>query len=220
MPRFFETTVIGWDGETNQLAQWLSEQQDLPGSASRSGTLSVDPAEVITVEPFPFDKAVPQKCYQNVKAVIERLGGGFAFGWALGYSGPLLVGDAQQAPLYSRWVNHVVWRDAAGALWEVTPHFEARNHARTSWRPTIFVLDDTAAFEGCNPQLAQHTPLRPEGELVVKLLNQAQRADSDQFRLQCLRMAFAALESQGYTPKECRVESIGSRTSNIVLIAE
>lgn len=171
--RFVQTTVIGWDGETNALAQWLDEQVKLLANSPRCGTLAVDPAAVLTVEPFPFDGARPQKCHANVKAAVEQLGGEFAFGWALGYSGPLLIGEAQQSPLYSRWVNHVVWRDGAGVLWEVTPHFEARNRSRTSWRPTIFVLDEKAKFEGLNPQLAQHTPLCPEGQLIAELLNRA-----------------------------------------------
>jgi len=62
--------------------------------------------------------------------------------------------------------------------------------------------------------------LRPEGQLVTDLLNHAQSAESDHVRLQWVRMAFAAIESQGFLPRECRVESIGTRTSNIVLSAE
>ena len=105
-------------------------------------------------------------------------------------------------------------------LWEVTPHFDAHDRSQIGWRPTIFVIDEGAAFQGRNPQLTQHTPLRPEGKLVSNLLNQAQHADTDQLRLQWLRLAFAAIEKQGFRPKHCRVESIGARTSNIMLFAE
>ena len=212
--------MLAWNGDTKQLAQWFEEQQHLPGNPRCPGTLSVDPTAVITVEPFPFEKSVPRKCFENVEAVVGSLGGNFAFGWALGHHGPLHIGNSSQTPLYSRWVNHVVWRDPAGTLCEVTPHFEAENSSQTSWRPTIFVLDERAEFQGLNPQLTQHAPLRPEGELVAHLLNQAQNADSDQSRLKWLRLAFAAIEQQGFRPKQCRVESIGPRTSNILLFAE
>jgi hypothetical protein len=132
----------------------------------------------------------------------------------------LLLSGEQKSPLYSRWVNHVVWRDPAGSLWEVTPQYEPENQARTAWRPTTFIPDDEAVFAGTSPRLAKYAAVRPEGEMVAHLLNLAQQADGDQGRLHLLRMALAAIEPHGFRPKRCRVESIGSRTSSILLFAE
>ena len=217
---FFQTTLIEWHGDTKQLALWLSQQGNLPIGSCQRGQRTLNQASAVTVPAFPEANGVPRKCHQNVAAVVNSLKGEFAFGWALSHIGPLLLSGEQKPPLYSRWVNHVVWRDPAGRLWEVTPHYEPENQARTTWRPTTFVPDDEAVFAGTSPRLAQYAAVRPEGEMVAHLLNLAQQSDGDQGRLHLLRMALAAIEPYGFRPKRCRVESIGSRTSSILLFAE
>jgi hypothetical protein len=217
---FYQTTVIGWNGDTRQLALWLAEQHVATSPTSHRWPDILDQAVAITVDPFPWEQAIPQRCHHNVRALIGMKGGEFVFGWALSYSGPLLVSSRNRAPLFRRWINHVVWRDPSGKLREVTPHFEAADRARIVWQPTTFIVDNSAAFQGIHPHSARYTSLRPEGKLVAHLLNCAQCADSDDLRLHWLRMAFAAIEPHGFVPKECRVESIGSRTSGIWLVAE
>jgi hypothetical protein len=217
---FFQTTLIEWQGDAKQLALWLSQQDHIPTGRCQSGLRTLDQASAVTVPAFPDANGVPRKCHQNVAAIVSSLKGEFAFGWALSHIGPLLLSGGPKPPLYSRWVNHVMWRDPAGHLWEVTPQYEAENQARTTWCSTTFIPDRDAVFEGISPRAAQYVAVRPEGEMVAQLLNLAQKADGDQGRLHLLRMALAAIEPHGFRPKRCRVESIGSRTSSIMLFAE
>jgi hypothetical protein len=93
------------------------------------------------------------------------------------------------------------------------------------WRPTTFAIDSEASFvlDGESAPLARpsrYVALRPAGEPVAELLNRAEYADSELHRTHLLVMALAELASCGFTPKECRVETIGTRTNNIWLIAK
>jgi len=167
---------------------------------------------------------MPQRCYDNVTYLVKLLGGEPVYGWALADSGPLSDRNQQLPPLYGRWINHVVWRDGGGKLWEVTPRFEVGNLARTAWSPTTFAVDSEASFVlDENASLARpsrYVALRSAGEPVAELLNRAEQADSEPERTRLLVMALAEIASRGFTPKECRVETIGTRTNNIWLIAE
>src|SRR5436190_23810465 len=88
---------------------------------SRSITLGATKA--LTVPPRAGDEARVGKCYNNVMAAISRHGGQAVYGWALTDLGPHRLGSGKTpAPLYRRWLNHVVWRDAHGKLWEVSPN--------------------------------------------------------------------------------------------------
>jgi hypothetical protein len=147
------------------------------------------------------------------------MGGDCIFGWALSYQGPQ-VDSGPHAPLFARWVNHVLWKDLYATAWEVTPRFNPANRRSIGWQPTAFIPEIGATFEGRNPHQARYLPLRPEGIQVAELLNRAQMAESDEFRFHWLRLAMAAMSAQGFTPKGCRVETIGNRTSNIFFVAE
>src|SRR5205814_1720114 len=100
----------------------------------------------IAAEPFESSGAVVGNCFQNVKHVIELHGGSFAYGWAFSGLGPI-ASSGQIQPLYSRWCNHVIWRDKNGRLWEVTPSGDPLGVASIALGPTNFILDDQAKFE-------------------------------------------------------------------------
>src|SRR5690349_6848485 len=100
----------------------------------------------ISAEVFASPSSAPGKCWQNVKQLIDLHGGTFVYGWAFAGLGPIAAfGEVQ--PLYSRWCNHVLWRDKNDRLWEVTPSGDPVNVARVAFGPTIFILDDQATFE-------------------------------------------------------------------------
>src|SRR5262245_11077288 len=80
------------------------------------------PSNVQFVRPLAWDDALTGKCYRNVRAMIDRHGGEAVFGWALTDYGPHRAFGGSEPPLYRRWLNHVVWRDPQGKLWEVTPN--------------------------------------------------------------------------------------------------
>jgi len=185
--------------------------------------VSLPPLTVI-VAPRPWDGARPGKCYSNVLQTIRRHGGEFCYGWALTDCGPHCLSGRGPAPLYRRWLNHVVWRDAGGQLWEVSPNAVINNHAETRFAPTEFLHDADATFEIVSEETwftrnARYVALRPEGLPVVQLLNQAQDAQGEA-RSSLLQQALAALRAGGFQPREWKIESIGERTGSIWLIAE
>jgi hypothetical protein len=177
-----------------------------------------------TIDVFPWDGGRPQECYDNVAYLVDLLGGSLVYGWALADSGPLSAVRLSQPPLFGRWINHAVWRDGGGKLWEVTPRFEVGNLQRVGWSATRFVPDAKAVFhsndDGCWSQPARYVALRSEGERLANLLCRAELETDEGIRLHLLRAALAELAFAGFTPKECRIESCGTRTNNIWLIAE
>jgi len=174
---------------------------------------------------LPWDGARVGKCFNNVQEMIRRLGGDFCYGWALTDLGPHRAGGGRQPPpLYRRWLNHVVWRDVIGQLWEVTPNAVIDNHSRTEFVTTEFIPDSQATFEHHSHQEwftrpSQYIELRPEGIPVVNLLTRAQNATGDE-RTYLLQQALVALKAAGFQPREWKVELIGPRTGRIWLIAE
>jgi hypothetical protein len=180
---------------------------------------------IITVPPYPWDGAKPGKCYVNVREMIKRHGGQYCYGWALTDFGPhRCSGSRNPPPLYRRWLNHVVWRDRNGLLWEVTQNAVIDNRSQTEFAATEFLPDPEATFEIRTGEEwvtrpTRYVSLRPEGIPVVRLLAQAQHATGEA-RSSYLQQALAALRPAGFTPREWKVESIGDRTGSIWLLAD
>lgn len=182
-------------------------------------------SDIVTVPPFPWDEAKAGKCYNNVKEMIRRYGGQFCYGWALTDFGPHRCnGHRNPPPLYRRWLNHVVWRDGNGLLWEVSQNSVIDDRAQTQFVATEFLPDPDATFEIRSDEewITRHSryiSLRPEGIPVVRLLTQAQHATGEA-RTSCLQQALAALQRAGFRPREWKVELIGDRTGSIWLLAD
>jgi len=178
----------------------------------------------VIVAARPWDGARVGKCYNNVLQMIRRHGGELCYGWALTDCGPHCASGHGPPPLYRRWLNHVVWREPSGQLWEVSPNAVIDNHAETHFAPTEFLPDADASFEVISEEawLTRHcryVALRPEGVPVAGLLDQAQHAEGET-RNALLQRALAALKPAGFQPREWKVEFIGERTGSIWLIAE
>jgi len=185
------------------------------------------PPSTLVVPPRPWDEARPGKCYNNVLETVRRHGGEGVFGWALTDFGPHRANGGSEPPLYRRWLNHVVWRDPQGMLWEVSPNSVIDSHGARDheFRATEFLVDPSATFEidsegDWRTRPSRYIALRAEGELVCNMLTQAQHAVGDEARSYWLREALAALVLAGLRPREWRVETIGERTGSIWLIAE
>ena len=178
------------------------------------------------VPPLATEESRVGKCYTNVMSAISRHGGEAVYGWALTDFGPHRVsGGRTPAPLYRRWLNHVVWRDAQGKLWEVSPNAVIDNHSQRHFLPTEFICDATATFEIHSKEEwftrpSRYLPVRPEGIAVADCLTKAQLATDDHARNQWLGQALNALAVAGFQPREWKVEMIGKRTGSIWLIAE
>ena len=216
-----QSTFVPCDGDF-EIFLPDSDRENNSSPSSHAGAGQLASAETITA--FPWDGGRPQECYDNVTYLVELLGGERVYGWALADMGPLSVVRQKQPPLYARWINHAVWRDGGGKLWEVTPRFEVGNLNRVAWSATRFVPDAQAVFhsneDGCWSQPAKYVALRPEGERLVSLLCRAEVESDEGCRALLLRAALAELARAGFTPKECRVETNGTRTNNIWLIVE
>lgn len=222
MAATLESTVIAWDENTLQSLGFQESRDDWGlGGNEFSAWL---PAAEEAIDPFPWDGGMPQHCHDNVTHMVSQFGGKAVFGWALADVGPLSL-RGKRLPLYARWINHVVWRDGRGKLWEVTPRFEVGDVSRIGWRATTFAADDQARFVVNDNEESQTLParfvaLRAEGEAVAALLNRAEHAPCKADRTTLLRRALGEMASRGFRPRECRVETIGTRTNNIWLIAE
>ncbi len=193
-------------------------------SASRSITLGA--THTLSVPPRPIDEARVGKCYRNVLAAIRKHGGDAVYGWAVTDFGPHRVsGSKTPAPLYRRWLNHVVWRDPRGKLWEVSPNAVIDDHSEPQFLPTEFVIDATATFEIISEndwftKPSRYIPTRPEGITVTDYLTQAQLATSTSERNRWLGQSLTALAAAGFRPREWKVEVVAERTGSIWLIAE
>jgi len=183
-------------------------------------------SEVQVAQPLVWDEASPGKCFRNVQRMIDRHGGEAVYGWALTDFGPhRALGGTQPLPLYRRWLNHVVRRDAQGKLWEVTPNAVIDNKTELRYVATEFLVDPEATFEFVSgdewyTRPTRYIPVRQEGVLVTDLLTHAQYAKDERARMYWLREALAAVQAAGFRPREWKVETIGERTGSIWLIAE
>jgi hypothetical protein len=183
-------------------------------------------SDVQVAQPLVWDGATPGKCLRNVQVLIERYGGEAVYGWALTDFGPhRALGGTQPPPLYRRWLNHVVWRDAQGKLWEATPSAVIGSKSELRYLATEILIDPEATFEYISEdewytRPTRYIPLRQEGILVTDLLTHAQYATDEKARNYWLREALAALTTAGFKPREWKVETVGERTGSIWLIAE
>src|SRR5262245_25996834 len=187
--------------------------------------LSLPQDNLALAQAKPWPGAKVGKCYLNVKEMIRLYGGELVYGWALTDFGPHRITKSNETPLYRRWLNHVVWRDPPGKLWEVTPNAVVDNHALQRFANTDFLPDPEATFEIVSdetwfPRPCRYIPTRSEGVLVAELLTKAQRAIGDEARNVWLGRALSALQLAGFRPREWKVETIGERTGSIWLIAE
>ena len=182
----------------------------------------------VVVPPFRWEGGRVGKCYNNVHEMVRRHGGQPVYGWALADFGPFRSTGLSPPPLYRRWLNHVVWRDEQGQLWEVSPSLNLDNLKETHFLQTDFLPDPQATFnvvsdEEWYTRASRYVPVRPEGEEVAKLLTEAQAAVKEA-RLYWINKALAALNRAGFRPREWKVETIrekaGTRTGSIWLVAD
>lgn len=189
-------------------------------------TLAIEAPNAVVAEPLRTDEARVGKCYNNVQATIARHGGEAAYGWAITDFGPHRArGGKDPAPLYRRWLNHVLWRDPGGRLWEVTPNAVVDNHSVREFKSTEFIYDPTATFEIITEsewytRPARYLPERPEGAVAAECLNRVQHSQSDNERHRWLGEALQAVASAGFRPLEWKIEMVGTRLGSIWLIAE
>jgi len=213
-----------WIFARDQLA--MNDVWVVPTEAWGAVAPSFGPNQRVVAPPAPWNEARVGKCYWNVLQMIGRHGGQAVYGWALTDFGPhRLHGRRDLPPLYRRWLNHVLWRDQQGQVWEVSPNMRIDQPGQTEFRPTEFLLDPDVTFEivcedNWQTRPCRYVPLRPEGVLVAELLTKAQHAVGDQVRNEWLGRALSALQLAGFRPREWKVETIGDRTGSISLIAE
>ncbi|HEY2414187.1 MAG TPA: hypothetical protein VGI40_18230 [Pirellulaceae bacterium] len=199
-----------------------------------SGSGRIQPAEnqdlraldlnaAVTVSAVAWPDARPGKCYQNVNRFVIERGGGFASGWALADSGPMVRNGPVATPLYCRWINHVIWEDSEHKLWEVTPYYDVRNHDDTAWAATTFILDREATPQikpdgCCLMQPARYVATRAEGLDIAKCLNALER-DGSRYETYWLQQAVQALKQAGFGSVEWHVERIDGQINNLWLFA-
>jgi|SRR5262245_27855934 len=177
---------------------------------------------VKVIEPLEVCDIPGGSCWHHVRDVVGTLGGSFVYGWALGSPGPMITSTTFVVPLYSRWVNHVLWRDANGVLWEVTP-FRNEINGQTSWTPTHFIPDSDAQFEitsdeVCCPQPAVYVAVRPEGKLAADLLCQAERAPRD-MQDYWIDQTIQSIQQTGLVVESWRLKRVGDKLRDILIVA-
>jgi hypothetical protein len=180
--------------------------------------------KVLVALPRPWNGARVGKCYNNVLEMIRREGGEACYGWALTDFGPHSTSGTRVPPLYRRWLNHVVWRDLDGQLWEVTPNAVIGNAAKMHFAATEFVPDPEATFDITTDEEwatlhSRYVAVRPAGVPVADLLRRAQHSTGDE-RTRLLQQALQAIQRAGFRAREWKIETIGERTGSIWLIAE
>src|SRR5262245_56756119 len=164
----------------------------------------------VLVPPSDWRGGQCRQCYANVQEAIRLFGGAPQYGWVVGHVGPFCSSGIAR-PVYCRWINHVVWRDVHGQLWEVTPSFELLQRESAQLVETIFVPDAAASFTilsdhewRTNPR--RFAPVGEDGREVAALLNSAQQATDVPTRNHYLNEALAALKAAGFQPKCWGVE--------------
>jgi hypothetical protein len=188
----------------------------------RAARLQLPTSTAIIVEPFGWSAAIPGECWQNARKTSQSFGGTLAYGWVLAGVGPTIASKRQFTPVYHRWINHVLWRDANGRLWEVTPHWDTEHSDQGVWLPSHFILEKPANVEvddSWQPKPAIYVSARPEGDVAADCLNQAVRAARDQ-QEPWLERALRSLPPAEFTPREWRVERVGDHIRDAWLIAE
>jgi hypothetical protein len=184
----------------------------------------LDVSAAIVAEPFDCVDATAGECFANVAKAREALGGSIAYGWALAEYGPSVVKRRSIKPLYCRWVNHILWRDQASRLWEVTPRRDRDDPTIVAWCRTYFVPDSEATFEGveegiCWARPSWYVATRTEGLKTAECLCRAERVRR-KLQEHWLDRALESLRLGGFVPKKWIIENTGERIKNIWLIAE
>jgi hypothetical protein len=179
---------------------------------------------LITVPPLPWAGAKVGYCYHNVREMVRRHGGEICYGWAVADCGPHRLSQIQEPPpLYRRYVNHVVWRNPQGELFEVTPGKYIIDHTKAKFIATDFLPCARTTTEVVSQywfgQRCRYVALRSEGEKVAELLNRAQASPRDELP-HYLQQALEALREAGFQPHDWKVEAFGERIGSIWLIAQ
>jgi hypothetical protein len=179
-------------------------------------------AAVMVIEPLDVCDIPGGSCWHHVREVVGTLGGTFVYGWALGSPGPVNSSTTFVVPLYNRWVNHVLWRDSNGVLWEVTP-FRNEIGRDTVWTPTHFIPDDDAQFEitsdeVCCPQPAVYVAVRPAGERAADCLCHAERAPRE-MQDHWVAQAMQSIEQAGFVAENWRLKRVGDMLRDILIVA-
>jgi hypothetical protein len=155
--------------------------------------------------------------------MVRRHGGEICYGWALADFGPHRLSQAHEPPpLYRRSVNHVVWRNPQGELFEVTPGKFIIDQTKAQFIATDFLPYPRTTTDVVSQywfgQRSRYVALRQEGERVAELLNYAQTTSREDLP-HCLKRALDALRDAGFQPHDWKVEAFGDRIGSIWLIA-
>jgi len=179
-------------------------------------------AAQLSVFPFRLDGALSGKCWHNANLAIALHGGTMGLGWALSGVGPVGNSGERLPALYSRWVNHIVWRDENQQLWEVTPHLNFPTNEEF-WGPVTFVEDAQAEFvvasmEECRPQPAVYFAACPEGEWTADCLCHAERAPFESQKYWLDRAAYS-VQRAGMANASWRVERTNDKINDAWIFA-
>lgn len=175
---------------------------------------------VIKVPPAPWAAGKAGHCHDNVLEMMQRHGGEAVYGWALAEFGPLTDRGWRAPPLYRRWVNHVVWRDTLGRLWEVSPRATVENHEEAGFQDTEFLPHSSAmpgqkALQDWFRTGTRYVPVRQEGTEAAKHLTLAQAAGSHEEMVLAINNAVSAIGKAGFQPTKVVVQNIAGNTSSI-----
>jgi hypothetical protein len=175
-----------------------------------------------SVEPFASPATVAGKCWHNANYIISRFGGSLAYGWALASTGPVPVSGCTLPPLYSRWINHVVWRDKNERLWEVTPHPDLFGSGAIA-RAAVFVADELARFDAasesaCCTLPAVYIATRPEGEWTADCLNAAERCPLELQNF-WLDRALYSVRQAGFKPTKWSIQRMEDKITDAWILA-
>lgn len=126
---------------------------------SQVNSIKIPGKRVFGTEPF--------MCTANVQMCVQTMGGRAVFGWSIHHDHYTVAK-----------VNHCVWEDQSGQLWDVTPQFAAIEGeiAIIEWpEKTEFERDDAAVFEG-KAHPTRHVPAHPSPH-VARACEFMERAD-------------------------------------------
>jgi hypothetical protein len=182
-------------------------------------------AAAVVVPEAPWSGGKPGQCHDNVLDMIRRHGGDQVYGWALAEYGPFTTRGWYPPPLYRRWVNHVVWCDPCGNLWEVSPSVTHDDQEKYVFRSTEFLPDASAMFGRGTPQDwfrtgTRYVSLRQEGDEAAKYLTIAHAARSQDEMADAIRQAVNAVGVAGFQPKKVTVQHIGGNNTSIWIYAD
>jgi hypothetical protein len=180
--------------------------------------------EIVRVPCAPWNGAKAGRCHDNVNEMIRQYGGDQVFGWALTEFGPLTPTGNYAPPLYRCLVNHVVWRDALGDLWEVSPHVTGEHQEEVTFQDIEFYPDPSAMLDRTTPHdwfrtAIRYVPVREEGTEVAEYLTQAQGAASHGEFVSAVQKAVNAIGAAGYQPAKVVVQNVAGNTTCISIYA-